>query len=57
MSKVSPWAWCMRFALRANPMTLLLHADPLPHLHSEPLLLLLAFAAVAAVMTFRRQRS
>jgi hypothetical protein len=38
-------------------MTLLFHADPQLHFHAEPLVLLLVFAAVAAYMTFRRQRT
>jgi hypothetical protein len=38
-------------------MTLLLHVASQPHSHFEPLVGLLFFAAIAAVVTFRRQRS
>jgi hypothetical protein len=47
----------MSFAHCAKTMTLLLHAAPQQHLHSEPLIALLVFAACAAVMVYRRQRS
>jgi hypothetical protein len=46
----------MRFADGAKPMTLLFHAAPQDHLHSEPLMALLVFAAMAAVFVYRRQR-
>jgi hypothetical protein len=38
-------------------MTLLFHAAPQQHLHSEPLIALLICAAIAALMVYRQQRS
>jgi hypothetical protein len=38
-------------------MMLLFHNAPQQHLHSEPLVALLIFAALAAIMVYRQQRS